>query len=151
MFKKSVGLWLVALFISNLSLAQVDTSFVYKTGLPYGTLDIRIAKSSSRYYYLQEGKTFSYRESSPGVKTNTYRDMTSWDSSPFSEGNLREKNGAADYFVLNYRLLFPNNFNPTYSAGYPLIIMTHGLGERGNCWDKNCYFDTPSWNPTKNY
>lgn len=132
------------------SYAQVDTSYVYNTSMPYGTLDIRLRKSATRYYYLQEGKTFSYRESSPGVKTGTYRDMTSWDSSPFTEGNLREKNGNADYFMLNYRLLFPTNFDPNYEKGYPLIVMTHGLGERGNCWDANCYHATPSWNPNVN-
>jgi len=118
--------------------------------MPYGTLDIRLRKSATRYYYLQPDRTFSYRESSPGVKTNTYRDMTSWDSSPYSEGNLREKNGAADYFILNYRLLFPLNYQQSYSPGYPLIIMMHGLGERGNCWDTNCHHATTAYNPNVN-
>src|SRR5690349_14876563 len=113
MNKKVVGLWVIGLFICNLSLAQVDTSYIYKTGMPYGTLDIRIAKSATRYHYLQENVTFSFRESSPGVKTNTFKDMTSWDSSPFAQGNLREKNGSADYFVMNYRLLFPQGYNAT--------------------------------------
>ena len=89
--------------------AQVDTSFIYNTSMPYGTLDLRIAKSPTRYYYLQEGITVSFRESAPGVKTNTYRDMTSWDSSPYRQGNLREKNGTNDLFVMNYRYLLPNN------------------------------------------
>jgi hypothetical protein len=35
----------------SFSYAQVDTSFVYNTNKPYGTLDIRIAKSSHQYYY----------------------------------------------------------------------------------------------------
>lgn len=129
---------------------QVDTSFIYRTNTPYGTLDLRIAKSTTRYYYLQENKTFSFRESGPGVKTNTYRDMTSWDSSPYQQGNLREKNGTQDYFVLNYRLLFPRNYSESYSAGYPMIIMMHGAGERGNCWDSDCFWATTSWNPTTN-
>ena len=102
MRKRIAGLCFVGLMlILRSSFGQVDTSYVYRTGLPYGTLDIRIAKSATRYYYLQEGKTFSYRESSPGVKTNTFRDMTSWDSSPYTQGNLREKNGTSDAFVLN--------------------------------------------------
>lgn len=132
------------------SFAQVDTTYIYSTTKPYGTLDIRIAKSSTRYYYLQENRTFSFRETSPGVKTNTYRDMTSWDSSPYTQGNLREKNGTADYFVMNYRLLFPVNYNASYSPGYPLIVMVHGAGERANCWDTKCYWDTRSWRPTTN-
>ena len=150
MLKKSVGLWVLGLLIFNLSLAQVDTTFIYKTGLPYGTLDIRIAKSATRYYYLQEGKTFSFRESSPGVKTNTYKDMTSWDSSPFGQGNLREKNGSADYFIMNYRLLPPNGYSASYSEGYPLIVMMHGLGERGNCWNNDCYWADKYWKPNTN-
>ena len=76
--------------------------------------------------------------------------MTSWDSSPYTQGNLREKNGSADYFILNYRLLFPSSYNSTYDPGYPLIIMMHGAGERGNCWDNNCYFDDRTWNPNSN-
>jgi hypothetical protein len=150
MLKKTVGLWVLGLLIFNLSLAQVDTTFIYRSGMPYGTLDIRIAKSSSRYYYLQENKTFSFRESSPGVRTNTYRDMTGWDSSPFAQGNLREKNGTADYFIMNYRLLFPQSYNTSYSEGYPLIVMMHGLGERGNCWNNDCYWGDRYWKPNTN-
>ncbi len=130
--------------------AQVDTSFIYNASRPYGTLDIRIAKSSARYYYLQEDVTFSFRESASGVRTNSFRDMTSWDSSPYTEGNLREKNGNADTFVMNYRLLFPNNYQSGYSEGYPMIVMMHGAGERGNCWDNSCHWDTRSWRPSTN-
>ena len=113
--KRAVGLVLIVLHF-HLQ-AQVDTSYVYNTSMPYGTLDIRIAKSATRYYYLQEGKTYSFRETAPGVKSNTYKDMTSWDSSPYGEGNLREKNGTSDAFVLNYRLLPPMNYNATYDPG----------------------------------
>jgi hypothetical protein len=118
--------------------------------MPYGTLDLRIAKSSTRYYYLQEDTTFSYRESAPGVKTYTYRDLTSWNSAPYKQGNLREKNGASDLFVMNYRILFPQNYNPDYDPGYPFILMLHGAGESGNCWGDNCHWDSPSWNPNTN-
>src|SRR5687768_9963956 len=148
--KKSIGFLIWLLIASQTTFSQVDTTFIYRTSTPYGTLDLRIAKSSSRYYYLQENKTFSFRESSPGVKTGTYRDMTSWDSSPYTQGNLREKNGSADYFVMNYRLLFPANYTPSYSEGYPLIIMMHGAGERANCWDSDCFWDTRAWLPNVN-
>jgi hypothetical protein len=125
--------------------AQVDTTFIYRTDMPYGTLDIRIAKSSSRYYYLQPNKTISYREVN-GARTNTYLDMTTnWDSSPYTQGNMREKNGTSDYFIMNYRLLFPNNYSTSYDDGYPLIVMMHGAGERGNCWDNNCYHGDRTW------
>lgn len=144
-------LFLLVLFpLSFAALAQVDTTFIYNTSTPYGTLDIRIAKSATRYYYLQENKTFSFRESSPGVKTNTYRDMTSWDSSPYTEGNLREKNGTSDTFIMNYRLLFPLGYQKGYSEGYPLIVMMHGAGERANCWENDCFWADRSWRPSSN-
>jgi hypothetical protein len=129
--------------------AQVDTTFIYNNSTPYGSLDIRIAKSASNYYHLVEDKTFSYRENA-GVKTETYRDMTSWDSSPYSQGHLKEKTSTADYFVMNYRLLKPENYNATYAPGYPLILIFHGLGERGNCWNNRCYHADGSWSPNTN-
>src|SRR5687768_11980133 len=105
--KKPLFLLAFCLIFLAPSFSQVDTSFIYRENMPYGTLDLRIAKTSNRYYYLQEDTTFSFRESTPGVKTNTYLDMTSWDSSPYAEGNLRERVGSADNFVMNYRLLKP--------------------------------------------
>jgi len=130
--------------------SQVDTAYIYNQSTTYGTLDIRIAKSATRYYYLQEDVTFSFRESSPGVKTNTYLDMTSWDSSPYTEGNLREKVGEVDNFVMNYRLLKPVGYNPDYEKGYPIILMMHGSGEKANCWNSNCYHATKEYNPIVN-
>lgn len=151
MLIRSVGLWVLGIIICHTSLAQVDTTFIYKTGMPYGTLDIRIAKSATRYYFLDEGKTFSFRESAPGVRSNAFKDMTSWDSSPYTQGNLREQNGSSSTFIMNYRLLFPQNYNNSYSEGYPLIIMIHGLGERGNCWNNDCHWADRTWNPIRNY
>jgi hypothetical protein len=147
--KTLVGLWVMFLACTE-AMSQVDTSFIYRTNTPYGTLDLRLAKSATRFYYLQENKTFSFRESAPGVRTETYRDMTSWDSSPYTQGNLREKNGTADYFIMNYRLLLPVNYNATYPEGYPFIVMIHGGGERGNCWDAGCYWADKTWRPLTN-
>jgi predicted esterase len=135
--------------LCNIVRAQVDTTFIYNNSTPYGSLDIRIAKSANNYYYLVEDKTFSFRENA-GVKTDTYRDMTSWDSSPYSQGHLKEKTSTADYFVMNYRLLKPENYNASYAPGYPLILIFHGLGERGNCWENKCYHADGSWNPNTN-
>jgi hypothetical protein len=129
--------------------SQVDTTFIYNNSTPYGSLDIRIAKSASNYYHLVEDKTFSFRQNG-GVNTDTYVDMTSWDSSPYSQGHLKEKTSTSDNFVLNYRLLKPENYNAAYSPGYPLVLIFHGLGERGNCWDKKCYHADGSWSPMTN-
>jgi hypothetical protein len=146
--KQLVGL--VLLLTSLSGMAQVDTAYIYNPSTPYGTLDIRIRKSSTRFYYLQENVTFSFRESSPGVKTNTFQDMTSWNSNDYTQGNMREKNGSSDIFVMNYRLLFPLNYNASYSEGYPLIVMLHGAGERGNCWDNTCHWSDRLYKPTVN-
>jgi hypothetical protein len=149
MRKGAVGLFVLIVIFSLDSHAQVDTSYVYNTSTPYGTLDIRIARSSSTYYYLQDGRTLSFRESG-GVPTNTYRDMTSFDSSPYGQGNMRLKSGTSDSFVMNYRLMAPLNYNASYSPGYPLIVFLHGAGERGNCWMSTCYHADPSYNPNTN-
>jgi chitodextrinase len=149
--RKIVGLWVMFTMCASIPvLSQVDTSYIYNTSTSYGTLDLRIKKSDTRYYYLQEGVTFSFRESAPGVKTNTYHDMTSWDSSPYQQGNLREKDGVKDHFVMNYRFKVPENYNPDYDPGYPIILMLHGYGERGNCWFDNCYWSTTGWNANTN-
>lgn len=129
--------------------AQVDTTFIYNNSMPYGTLDIRIATSATAYYYLQDGKTFSFRANA-GVPTNTYLDMTSWDSSPYQQGNLRFLNGSADNFVMNYRYLPPLSYNAAYQPGYPLIILLHGLGESANCSLIECYHADQSWSPVTN-
>jgi predicted esterase len=131
--------------------AQVKSNYIYSTSMPYGTLDIRTTISSTNYYYLQEGQTFAFRESSPGVRTNAYLDMTSdWDSSPYKQGNLRQKNGSADKFVMNYRLLLPQKYNSTYAPGYPIMLLLHGAVERGNCYYNNCYHADWSYDPNVN-
>ncbi len=135
--------------IVNSTYAQVDTTLIYSNDRPYGSLDIRIAKSSSNYYFLVEDKTFSFRKNA-GANTDTYLDMTSWDSSPYAQGHMKEKTSTADLFVMNYRLLKPENYSATYSPGYPLVVIFHGLGERGNCWDNRCYHADGAWTPNTN-
>jgi predicted esterase len=51
---------------------------------------------------------------------------------------------------MNYRILLPLNYNTTYAEGYPMIVLLHGAGERGNCWFNNCYHATPFYNPVTN-
>lgn len=145
------GLIVLCFLVSVIcSRAQVDTTYIYNSSMPYGTLDIRLAKSDTRYYYLKEGETFSFRENAPGVRTGTFTDMTSWDSSPFTEGNLREKAGDQDLFTLNYRLMKPVDYKADNSKGYPLVVLFHGAGERANCWKSNCYHADPNYSPNEN-
>lgn len=135
---------------SLFSFSQVKSNYIYSTSMPYGTLDLRTKITSTHYYYLNENQTFAFRESSPGVKTNAYLDMTSWDSSPYTQGHLRLKNGTSDKFVMNYRLLKPNNYQSTYAEGYPLIVIMHGAVERGNCYYNACYHSNFSYDPNVN-
>lgn len=141
---KITGLLTCFVSMSLLCFSQVDTSYIYNPKTPYGALDIRIAKSATNYYYLQEDQTFSFRG------TNTFFDMTAWDSSPYKEGHLREKTDAGDNFVMNYRLLVPDGYDPSFASGYPIVMVLHGYGERGNCEGDNCYHATRSWSPVKN-
>lgn len=137
------------IFLSIPLFSQVDTSFIYRTGLPFGTLDLRIARSGTSHYYLEEGKTFSYREKD-GRRTETYLDMTSWDSDPYQEGNLRLRDDSKDYFVMNYRLLRPMSYNENLDGGYPLVLMMHGRLERGNCADNTCYHSNRTYDANAN-
>jgi predicted esterase len=146
-FRFFFSLCLLSFFCTQ---AQVKPEYLYNTGMPYGTLDIRTKISSVNYFYLKEGETFSYREASPGVKTNTYRDMTEWDSSPFDQGHLRHKSSGRDEFVMNYRVLKPLNYDPNFKDGYPLILMMHGGFERANCHFENCYHADWTYDPNIN-
>lgn len=140
----------IFLLFQHLVFAQVDTAYIYNNSTSFGALDIRVAKSATDYYYLQEDQTFSFRESSPGVRTNTYLDMTSWDSSPYQQGNLREKTDGGDNFVMNYRLLVPDGYSASLAGGYPLVVVLHGYGERANCEKENCYWADRSYSPLIN-
>jgi pimeloyl-ACP methyl ester carboxylesterase len=146
---KRLGCGILLTIVAFAGFAQVDTTYVYNNSMPYGSLDIRIAKSATNYYFLEEGKTFSFRESG-GSKTNTFLDMTSWDSSPYLEGNLRERTASGDLFVMNYRLLLPQEYKTSYSPGYPMIVMLHGLGESANCWKNICHHSDGNWSPITN-
>lgn len=148
--KRYFTLSVACLVAGYYSFAQVKAAYQYNTAMPYGTLDIRTKISSTNYYYLLENKTFSFRESSPGVRTNTYVDMTAWESNPYKQGNLRHKNGTKDDFVMNYRLLFPNGYKSTYTKGYPLVVHLHGAVERANCYYRSCYHATPDYTVLQN-
>ncbi len=104
----------------------------------------------TRIYHLNQG-TFSYRN------TNTFFDMTSWDSSPYGEGHLyfnsTPGNPATRQFVMNYRLLSPLGYDANFDPGYPLVIVLHDKPQTGNCANSgscastNCYYSTSCWNP----
>ncbi|HEY0654259.1 MAG TPA: fibronectin type III domain-containing protein [Chryseosolibacter sp.] len=129
--------------------SQIDTTLIYNPAARFGPLDIRIAKSPTDYYFLETDKTFSYREVN-GQKTNSYLDMTAWDSSPYKQGMMLETINGSVQFVMNYRLLEPSNYDKNYNEGYPLVLVLHGLSERGNCAGSDCYHGTTSYSPNVN-
>lgn len=113
-------------------------------GLTCTNVDIRLVVGE-RKYELIEGKTFSYRKTN-GLPTNSYYSMAGFTSTSYTQGHLRET--TYDKYQMNYRLLFPKNYetNPNVEGGYPLIVMIHGLGERGNAG----YWASSNWNPDQN-
>ena len=131
------------------AVSQVDTTFVYNTNTNFGILDLRLSKGYGHSYYLQEGKTFSFRTHALGP-TNTFLDMTAWDSRAYTQGNMRQRGEGKDLFAMNYRLLAPQNYDVGFSRGYPLVVVMHGLLERGNCADGDCYHADKSFSPNEN-
>lgn len=80
-------------------------------------------------------------------KSWTFFDMTSFDTKYYNgnvtkpgyrEGYLSEPWGS---LIMNFRLQYPENYNPGENYDYPMIVMMHGAGERANCWNGDCYFD----------
>jgi predicted peptidase/chitodextrinase len=57
----------------------------------------------------------------------------------YSEGHYTEHFWGA--IKMNYRLLFPRDYNQNENYKYPMIVMLHGAGERGNCWNGNCFYN----------
>ena len=145
----SFSLLITMLMLCSVAFSQADTSFIYNTTTPYGTLDIRLSKGVGHKYYFQHGKTFSFRENN-GTPTHTFYKMTAWDSQAYTEGNMREATDSTDNFVMNYRLLVPKNYDPKLAMGYPIVVVMHGLHERGNCADSDCYFSTKDYSPNVN-
>ena len=88
---------------------------------------------SAAQYQISEG-TYSKRKDGNGNLTWDYYNMTSWDSSPYKDFYL-EKNGT---YIINFRLLFPDNYTANPAEKYPLILMLHGTGESGVC-TYSCY------------
>lgn len=140
---------LISIFMLTDVHCQVDSSMLFNTRTPFGTLDIRLSKGNGHYYYLKRDKTFSFRQDDKG-RTDTYLKMTAWDSEPYGEGHLRERSDGADRFVMNYRLLVPQGYDAALAEGYPLVVVMHGFLERGNCAGTDCYHGSPSYSPNEN-
>jgi lysophospholipase L1-like esterase/chitodextrinase len=113
------------------------------------TLSVSISAgpgNSQVVYRLKEGNTFSWRNRP--VNDGSFYNMTSWTSTAYTEGYLQGPGAVNSFeFKMNYRLLKPNGLDPNYKPGYPMIVMLHGAGERGNCWGSSCYYGNSGWDP----
>jgi predicted esterase len=143
--------------------AQIDTTWTlfhyrnngtraagFGSGGTFFNVDIRLRDydiGTQRDYYLVENKTFSFRKAN-GLPTDTYFGMAGFTSTNYTQGQLRALTAWHDKFSMNYRLIKPRNYptNPNVEGGYPLIVMIHGLGERGNAG----YWSNNNWNPNDN-
>ena len=77
--------------------------------------------------------------------TKNYYKMVSWDDSQYEEFTYFTTATNAPGPVLdfmNYRLMFPNNYDDTGNTKYPMIVMLHGAGESGRSWTGH-YLWTP--------
>jgi hypothetical protein len=145
--KRSSLFFLIMLAIVCPAIAQVDTSYIYNANMPYGTLDLRLRKSASDYYYLDQGKTFSFRTEN-GLRTNSFLHLTSWDTDPYLQGQLREQFTSSSRFIMNYRLLLPEGYRT--DVKYPIVIFLHGLNEAGNCNIFDCIHGDKTYDPNLN-
>jgi fibronectin type 3 domain-containing protein len=161
--KLALVLTVLTAFCTQLK-AQIDTTWTYFHYQTDGTrvagpgpgipVDIRLTNyefgaGTPNRFYLTENKTFSFRRNNNGDLTDSYHPMAGFTSTIYTQGQLRSEAGVNnDRFRMNYRLLFPRNYtdNPNVEGGYPMIVMTHGFGERANCWGTNCYWADKVWN-----
>ncbi|MCX2745852.1 fibronectin type III domain-containing protein [Mangrovivirga sp. M17] len=73
----------------------------------------------------------------PDTLVSDYKDMTSWQSERYIPYMFRPGNGES---VMDFRMLHPNDWTPTSTQKWPLIVMFHGRGERGR---KGYYAELP--------
>ncbi|WP_375579328.1 GDSL-type esterase/lipase family protein [Marivirga tractuosa] len=135
------------ILMANTTSGQIVNNYVHgykfhdKPGNPDGP------KLNIDKYPILDG-TYSFRGSTDGGVTS-YFNRTSWNSDQYGQGHLIYDIPNTE-FVQNFRLLEPNGYDENFEEGYPLIIMLHGAGERGNCWGNNCYFGGTNWDPNEN-
>jgi chitodextrinase/lysophospholipase L1-like esterase/pimeloyl-ACP methyl ester carboxylesterase len=130
----------------NITSAQIIDNYLHGFKFHENASNPNGPKLSIDRYPLQDS-TFSFRSSTAGGKTSFFN-RTGWNSEQYGQGHIIDN--LTGQFQLNFRLLEPNGYDENFEDGYPLIVMLHGAGERGNCWGRNCYWGGRGWNPTDN-
>ncbi len=77
-------------------------------------------------------------------QTSHYHKMVTWDDSDYEEfAYWKESETGVILEFMNWRAIFPPDFNVANSTKYPMIIMLHSAGESGRKWTGNFNY-TPS-------
>ncbi|MGM0581493.1 MAG: fibronectin type III domain-containing protein [Bacteroidota bacterium] len=147
MKKISIFILTLFIFVVNITYAQIIDNYLHGYKFHDNPTNPNGPKLNIDKYPSLDG-TYSFRLDTTGGVTSYYN-RTNWDSDQYEQGHVIYDIPTPE-FKLNFRLLKPNGYDENYEDGYPLIIMLHGAGERGNCWSNNCYFADPNWDPITN-
>lgn len=86
-------------------------------------------------------KDKSHREVTPGTDgctnppiCNYYPGFVTWNDDLIKEYTYRTLNGGNVVEFMNWRIVYPLNYDSTRVEKYPMIVMLHGAGESGRIW-----------------
>lgn len=71
-----------------------------------------------------------------------YNKEVSWNDSQIQEYTYRRLSGSNVIEFMNWRMVFPANYDPNRTEGYPVILMLHGGGESGRKWGGTTFLPT---------
>lgn len=90
-----------------------------------------VSISFAQYEHFKQGYTCKNYDT-----LGTYYKMVSWDDSQYEQFTYfvtENATGPVQDFM-NYRLIFPNDYDDSGNTKYPMIVMLHGAGESGRSW-----------------
>ncbi len=86
------------------------------------------------------GQTLKF-QSGTSIRDNQqshYYKMVSWDDSDYQEFSYWQENESGSVLeFMNWRAIFPPNYDASGNTKYPMIVMLHGAGESGRKWTDN--------------
>lgn len=65
------------------------------------------------------------------------RTMVTWNDDQIGEFAYRGLTGGNVVEFMNFRIVYPANYDPDREEKYPMIVMLHGAGESGRLWSGN--------------
>ena len=96
--------------------------------------------TSAQYEHFKQGNSTRAEDT-----TRHYYKMVSWDDSQYEEFTYFKTDNPTGNVLdfMNFRMMFPNDYDSTGNTQYPMIVMLHGAGESGRSWTGRY-----SWNPS---